>query len=42
MPYSPYCLEDDFSEVRLITFNTKITHLGDALPCSKEVGWTSS
>jgi hypothetical protein len=25
-------VEEVFSEVRLITFNTKITHLGDALP----------
>ncbi len=30
-PYSPDCLEEAFSEVCLITFNTNITHLSDAL-----------
>ena len=27
-------LEEVFSEVQLITFNTKITHLGDPLGCA--------
>jgi hypothetical protein len=30
-PYSPKCLEEVFSEIRLITFNTNITHLRDVL-----------